>query len=67
VVVRDFDLVVVRDFDIVCVAVSPSEAQAPLVINTDAVLPNAVAGQCLEVIAWRASKIIKLSSRRYHP
>lgn len=44
---------IVHDLDLVCVAIPPDEAQAPLVIDADAVLTRPVANQRLKTVAWR--------------
>jgi len=41
----------VADLDLVGVATSPDEADAPLVVDADAVLAGAVAGEPLEAVA----------------
>jgi len=48
-------LVVVGDLDGVGVAAVPAEADAPLVVDADAVLAGAVSGESLEAVAgWDA-------------
>ena len=49
---------VVRDFHVVCIAVTPSEANAPLVIDADAVLALSVPRQLFEPIAGRHTQIL---------
>src|SRR5262249_1785526 len=45
---------IVDDLDIVGVAVTPAEADAPLVVDSDAVLPFAIPGEPLQPITgWR--------------
>jgi hypothetical protein len=46
-------LVVVDDFDTVGTSCRPDEADAPLPIDADAVLPCAVAFQCLQLVIRR--------------
>jgi hypothetical protein len=50
---------VVNDLDVVGVAVSPREADAPLVVDSDAELPRTPPAELLEVIARRHAEIIK--------
>jgi len=50
-------LVVVRDLDGVGVAALPPEADAPLVVEADAVLTGPVAGEPLESVAWRDAEV----------
>jgi len=44
--------VVVHDLDVVGAGGSPSEAEAPLLVDADAVLPGTIAGQLLEAVTW---------------
>jgi hypothetical protein len=46
-------LVVVRDFDVVGIAVLPPEANPVLVVDANAVLPQAVAPQSLQAVPGR--------------
>ena len=50
---------VVHDLYVVGVAVLPSEAYPPLVINSDTVLAQSVALQCFQLIPWRQHEILK--------
>ena len=50
-------LVVVRDFDLVGIATLPSEADAVLIVDADAVLPAAVATQALQAVPGRDRQI----------
>jgi hypothetical protein len=43
--------VVVDEFDVPGAAGTPGETEAPLVVDADAVLPDAVAGQLLQTVA----------------
>jgi hypothetical protein len=54
---------VVRDFDVrrACCVLGPLEADAPLHIDADAVLPCPVAFQGLKAIAGEAPQILKAS------
>jgi hypothetical protein len=48
---------VVDDFDIIGMALPPDKAEPPLVVDTDAVLPFAVASQGFQPVARRDSQI----------
>jgi hypothetical protein len=51
--------VVVNDLDIVGVAVSPPEADAPLIVDADAVLAGSIAPQLLQPITRRHPEILE--------
>jgi hypothetical protein len=51
--------VVINDLDLVRIAILPAEADPPLVIHADAVLPCSIAFELLEAIAWRDAKVIE--------
>jgi hypothetical protein len=51
--------VIVNDFDIDGAVLGPDEADAPLLIDANAVLPFSIALQGLETIAWRHLQVIK--------
>jgi len=52
---------VIYNLDIVGIAISPNEADAPLFINANAMLTNAISGQLLEAICrWNAQIIERL-------
>lgn len=53
---------VVDDLNALGACIDPTEANAPLIIDADAVLSQALPLQCLEAIAWRNAKIIKATS-----
>ena len=53
---------VICDFDVVCVAISPSETDAPLFVNADTVLSCSVSFKGFEVIAWRDAECIECSA-----
>jgi hypothetical protein len=53
-------LVIVNDFHIFGPGRSPSEADSPLFIDSDAVLPIAIALQRLEPIAGRAAQVSQI-------
>jgi hypothetical protein len=50
--------VVVDDLDVMWVALLPDEANSPLVIDPDGMLPLAAASQCLEPVSRRDGKIV---------
>jgi hypothetical protein len=51
--------VVVNDLNLLGIPFAPSKADAPLTIDTNAVLSGALAGQLLDSIARRAAKIVQ--------
>jgi hypothetical protein len=53
---------VVRHFDIMSIAFIPAETDAPLVVDTDAVLAAAIARKRLQPICWRDAEIIQTFS-----
>ena len=57
---------VVADFDIVCTSLVPAETDAPLVIDTDGILPGTVAGKFFEPVARRAAQIADLGGGMEH-
>ena len=50
---------VVRDLDVMGVAPDPAEADAPLIIDPDAVLTGTVASQLFETVSGRRPEILK--------
>jgi hypothetical protein len=52
--------VIVRDFDIQCVATEPGEANAPLLIDADAVVAFSIALEELELIGHRDRQILEV-------
>jgi hypothetical protein len=50
---------VIHNFDVVHIAFFPSEANSPLIIDANAVLPMPVAFQRFKLIAWRLLEILK--------
>ena len=54
--------VVIHQFDVPGLAVHPGEANAPLIIHANAVLPGAITPQLLETIARRYAQIIHASA-----
>jgi hypothetical protein len=51
--------VIVTDFDFVRIAGLKSEANAPLIIDRDGMLPLSIILQCMEPIAWRNCQVVK--------
>jgi hypothetical protein len=51
--------VVVHDLDFVSIAIAPNEAQAPLAIDTYAVLSRAISAQGFQTVAWWAAQKLK--------
>ena len=54
---------VVDDLDIVRVALRPAKADAPLIVDPDAVLPRTVATQLLEPVTGRNPEIVEPAGR----
>jgi hypothetical protein len=50
---------VIRYLDFVSVPIMPLEAYSPLIVDSDAVLTLAIAGEFLKAIARRDAKIVK--------
>jgi hypothetical protein len=50
---------VVHDLDVKRIAVLPSEADAPLIIDANTVLSSALPAQLLESVPWRDAQIIE--------
>ena len=50
-------LVIVHNLNFVSVALSPHEAETPLLVNPNAMLPLSVAMQCFQAIAGRSSQV----------
>jgi len=50
---------IIRDFDLIGIAFTPLKTDTPLVVDTDAVLPGAVAGKFLQSVTWRYIQIIQ--------
>jgi hypothetical protein len=53
---------IVYNFDIMCVPIRPAEANAPLIVDTDTILPFAIASEPFKTVARRYPKIFQ--SRR---
>src|SRR3989338_10638800 len=60
-------LVIINDLYLIRIAAFPSETNAPLIIDANAVLPRAPPGKFLQTIARRHTKIRKLRRRVEHP
>jgi hypothetical protein len=54
--------VVVDQFDVPGTAGTPREADAPLVVDADAVLPAAAARELLQAVAWGTRRSLMLSA-----
>ncbi len=57
---------IVHDLDLIGVAVVPDKANAPLVVDADAVLTVAVARKSLKAITGRDSQVIQVRSVMEH-
>jgi hypothetical protein len=55
----DVLLVVVGDLDIVRVAVLPPKADAPLIVDVNAVLPGSIPFELLQAIARRDAQVVE--------
>src|SRR3954464_1072604 len=55
--------VIVHDLDLFCASVSPSETQAPLIVDADAVLAGAIPVQGLQAIAGRRGQELECLGR----
>jgi hypothetical protein len=55
-----------RDFNAVGVAFPPDKTDAPLVIDSDTVLPLAVPVQRLKPVAWRRCQVPQFRGRIQH-
>jgi hypothetical protein len=51
--------VIVRDFDLKGISIAPGEADPPLVVDPDAMLPFAAPLQLFQAIARRHAKILE--------
>ena len=56
----DVGSVIINDLNVVGIAVVPSKADPPLIVDPDAVLTGSVALELLEPISWRHSQIIEM-------
>jgi len=55
--------VVVDEFDIFRTFLSPDEAETPLRVHADAVLPASVSDQTLQAVAWRDPEVLDILRR----
>jgi hypothetical protein len=55
-------LMVVRDFHVVGVAAAPAKADAPLLVDANAVLTSPAAGEFLQPVTGRGPQITKIGS-----
>jgi hypothetical protein len=62
-----FSSVVIHDLDIVGVVAPPTEADAPLVVDPDAVLALLIAAQSLKPVTGRYPQIVKALRSVQHP
>jgi hypothetical protein len=53
--------VIVDNLDFVGIPVSPLETDAPLIIDTNAMLAQPIAYQFFQAIGWRASQVLQRS------
>ena len=63
---RSTRLVIVHNLDLIGVAVVPNKADAPLVVDADAVLTIVVARKSLKAITGRDSQVIQVRSVMEH-
>jgi hypothetical protein len=59
--------VIVHDLDVVSIAVSPAEADPPLIVDPDAVLSSTVAAESFQSVPRWYSEILKVHSGIQHP
>ena len=57
---------VVHDLDVLRAVVGPAEAEAPLVVDPDAVKAGPVAAQGLQAVAWRVAQVDQVPGRFQH-
>ena len=58
---------IVDDFDLVALTLVPHEADAPLVVDPDTVLPRALPPQKFHTIRGRDPQVIEALGRVEHP
>jgi hypothetical protein len=51
---------VVDDFDVPSAVISPSKADSPLVIDSNAVLAAPITAKFLQSVAWRRTKVVQV-------
>ncbi len=54
---------IVGDFHLVGIAITPLEADPPLIIDSNTVLSLPVSPECFQPVSWRGSEISKFRSR----
>ena len=54
---RSLSLLIVYDLNVVGIAISPSEADTPLVVDSDTILAGPIAPEFLQAIGWWYAKI----------
>jgi hypothetical protein len=54
---------IIDDFDVMRLVAAPDEADPPLVVNPDAVLPGSTTLQSLEAVTGRNAKVLQASRR----
>ena len=52
-------LVIIGDFNVMCVAILPAEADAPLLVDADAVLPTTVSLERFQAIGGRYFQVFQ--------
>jgi hypothetical protein len=50
---------IIRYLNIVSIAIAPSEAYPPTIVDPDAVLPHSITGEFLKPIPWRNRQVLK--------
>jgi len=53
---------IVNNFNVKCIAASPNETKAPLIVDSDAMLPVTILVKSLQAIPWRRCKVSQLGS-----
>jgi len=51
--------VVVDDLNVSGSGIGPAEAEPPLLVDADAVLPSSIAAELLEPVGWRHSEVVQ--------
>lgn len=57
---------IIGDFDLVCVAIAPPKANAPLVVDPDAVLTSTIAAERFKTITGRHAQVFQFNSGIYN-
>jgi len=58
---------IIHNLNIMCIALSPTKANAPLVIDPDAMLSRSVAGQSFQSVPWWDPQRHQIGSGIKHP